>query len=448
MNADASDKSEIPSARLYARAKQVLPGGVSRNTVFRRPHPVYAVRGNGCRVTDLEDVERIDFSNNMASLIHGHAHPAIVSAVSEQLQRGSAFALGTEAEVIFAEQLCARAPGFEKIRFVNSGTEAVMTALKAARAFTDRPKIAKVEGAYHGAYDYAEVSQTAKPANWGDPQNPACVPVAKGTPAGALKDVVVLPFNNPDCALELLNQHADEIACVLIDPLPHRVGFIWAEDEFVTVLHEWTRQHGALLVFDEVITFRCNFSGAQQRYSVRPDLTALGKMIGGGFPVGAVAGRDDVMCVLDPTRDDLPYPHSGTFSANPISMVAGSVAMQLFDQDAIDQVNALGDSLRQRMTEAIRSINADACVTGDASLFRLHLKPQPPTDFRSCYAGPDEARQLRVLVDHLFDNGVTVINTCSGALSTPMTERDIDHLVDVVKSGLARVKSLANESTI
>jgi len=160
-------------------------------------------------------VQRIDFANNMALLIHGHAHPAVVLAVAEQLKKGTAFTLATEAEINYAEHLCSRNVGFEKICFVNSGTEAVMSCLKAARAYTGHAKVAKVEGAYHGLYDYAEVSQTSKPVNWGDEENPASVPVAHGTPASALNDVVVIPFNDVDRAIAILDQHADELACYL-----------------------------------------------------------------------------------------------------------------------------------------------------------------------------------------------------------------------------------------
>ena len=159
----------VPTASeaLYDRARQVMPGGCSRNTVLRKPHPLYVAKGEGCYVTDIEGVTRIDFANNMASLIHGHAHPAIVTAVGEQLQRGTAFTLATEQEIVYAEAMCDRVETFENIRFVNSGTEAVMSALKASRAYTGRPKIAKVEGAYHGIYDFAEVSQSSTPANGG-----------------------------------------------------------------------------------------------------------------------------------------------------------------------------------------------------------------------------------------------------------------------------------------
>ena len=177
------------SQALYDRAKQIMPGGCSRNTVLRKPHPVYAASGKGCQVTDIEGVRRIDFSNNMASLIHGHARPEVVEAVSEQLKKGSAYAVGTVQEIEYAERLLSRNPNFERIRFANSGTEAVMACLKASRAYTGRPKIAKVEGAYHGLYDYAEVSQCPTPQNWGKEEHPASVPVSYGTPQAALDDV-------------------------------------------------------------------------------------------------------------------------------------------------------------------------------------------------------------------------------------------------------------------
>src|SRR4051812_22176434 len=171
------------SAALYERALKVLPGGVSRNAILRAGHPTYVEYGKGCRVTDLDGVTRIDFSNNMASLIHGHADPDIVDAVTEQMTRGTAFMMGTEIEVRYAEHLCSRNASFEKMRFMNSGTEAIMVALKAARAFTGRPKIAKAEGAYHGIYDYAEVSQGSTPATWGGIDHPRSVPLVHGRPS-------------------------------------------------------------------------------------------------------------------------------------------------------------------------------------------------------------------------------------------------------------------------
>ncbi len=423
------------SATLYERALEILPGGVSRNTVLRKPHPPYADRAAGCRVTDLEGVERIDFANNMASLIHGHCHPAMVAAVTEQLGRGTAFTLATEVEVRYAEHLCGRNPGFEKLRFVNSGTEAVMAGVKASRAFTGRPKIAKVEGAYHGQYDYAEVSQTPKPANWGAADHPASVPVAYGTPANALADVVVLPFNDPDHAVSILDEHPGEIACVLLDLMPHRVGLKPADPEFVTALREWTLNDGALLVLDEVITFRSEYSGAQAWYDFTPDLTALGKIIGGGFPAGAIVGRAEVMNVMDPLADKVLFPHSGTFSANPITMTAGLSAMELFDEAAVARVNGLTQRAIEGARDAIRATGFKACVTGGGSMFRVHLKDRPPNNYREAFATAEENHQLKILLDHLFEQGFMMINTCSATISTPMGEAEIDALVAALEGG-------------
>ena len=433
------DPVSSPSAALYERARRVLPGGVSRNTVLRSPHPVYAVHASGCRVTDLEGVERIDFANNMASLIHGHAQPAVVAAVSEQLRRGTGFTVATEIEVEFAEHLIGRSESFEMLRFVNSGTEAVMGAVKAARAFTGRAKIAKVEGAYHGQYDYAEVSQTASPANWGDAEAPTGVPVAHGTPPAVLADVVVIPFNDPERALAILDEHRGEIACLLLDLMPHRVGLKPADPEFVAALRQWTAADGALLVLDEVITFRSSYGGAQAGYDLRPDLTALGKMIGGGFPVGAIVGRREVMNVMNPLAERVLFPHSGTFSANPVTMVAGLTAMELFDQAAVARLNSLAQRAMDGIAAAITRSGVAACVTGGGSMFRVHMKERPPRNYRQAFTTPDEAQKLEQLLDHLFDEGFLMINTCSAVLSTVMSEVEIDRLVAAMERGFQKL---------
>ncbi|MFC2153510.1 aspartate aminotransferase family protein [Actinomycetota bacterium] len=435
--------TETPiSARLYERAQRSLPGGVSRNTVLRTPYPLYVDRASGCRVTDVEGVEHIDFANNMASLIHGHAHPTVVAAVQEQLVRGSAFTLATEIEIQYAEHLVARSPNFDQVRFVNSGTEAVMGALKAARAFTGRPKIAKVEGAYHGLYDFAEVSQTSNPTNWGDSGRPQSVPVAYGTPSAVLEQVVVIPFNDPDTAVEILDEHRGEIACILIDPMPHRVGLVPADPEYIERLHAWATTDGALFVLDEVITFRTEYGGLQARYDVQTDLTALGKIIGGGFPVGAIAGRRDVMEVMNPLADTVRFPHSGTFSANPITMTAGLTAMELYDRTAVERLNGLTLRLVEGIRGVIAETGATACVSGTGSMFRVHMKASPPRNHRDALQTPSEAAALRVVLDHLFDEGFMMINTCSGTLSTPMTDTEVDALVAAMRTALVRVQDV------
>jgi len=430
------------SRELYERALRVLPGGVSRNTVLRKPHPFYAARGEGCVVTDVEGVRRIDVANNMFSLIHGHAHPAVVTAVTEQMRRGTAFTFATEAEVLYAEYLCQRVPGMQKIRFVNSGTEAVMACIKAARAFTGRSKIAKTEGAYHGSYDYAEVSQASSPADWGDVDQPRSNPVARGTPQAVLDDVVVLPFNDPEAAVRILGEHAGELACVLIDPLPHRTGMMRATTPFIDALRRWTEEDGSLLVFDEVIAFRSEYAGAQSWFPQAPDLTALGKIIGGGLPVGAIGGRAEVMDVLNPLAERVLFPHMGTFSANPLVMMAGLTAMQLYDRDAVASLNDLGDRARRQIADAIRTAGIPACVTGAGSLFRIHMTPEPPTSYREAYVDPERARRTRVLLDHAFENGIMLVHTGSGSLSTAMSGREIDILAEVLLGAFRKLKEI------
>lgn len=424
------------SQQLYAEACQVLPGGISRNTIYREPNPDYVDHGTGCVVTDLQGVKRIDFANNMCALIHGHAFEPIVSAVTNQLRKGTAFTLATEIELRFAQHLCDRNDTFEQIRFMNSGTEAVMSAIKTARAVTGRPMIAKTEGAYHGTYDYAEVSQKPDPSNWGEPEQPNSVPLAFGTPAGVLEDVVVFPFNDIERTLALLDKHSDRLAAVVLDLLPHRVGFIPAENEFVNSLRKWTHDHDCLLIFDEVITFRQGLAGAQENYDVQPDLTSLGKIIGGGFPVGALAGKREFMAALDPSRKLIPFPQSGTFSANPITMTAGMAAMQAFDRGAVERLNSLGELARKLIAEAIGAAGATASVTGSGSLFRIHLREKPPTDYRSAFQDPAESARIAALVRYLYDHGFMMINTCSGALSTAMTNAEIEQFAETLEAGL------------
>ena len=435
-----ADYASPKSAALFERARRVMPGGVSRNTLLRKGHPLYVSHGKGCVVTDVDGVERLDFANNMAAHIHGHAYGPIVEAVTAQLQRGTAFTMASEMEVEFAEHLCARSASFEQIRFVNSGTEAVMAGMKAARAFTGRTTIAKVEGCYHGAYDYAEVSQAPTPENWGASHRPNPVPLAQGTPRGVTDDMVILPFNDPDKAVAILDKVADRIACILIDPIPHRVGLIAVQEAFVKALARWARTNGALLMFDEVITFRSEVGGMQTRFDIQPDLTSMGKMIGGGFPVGALAGRLDVMQVFTTGAEGVRLPHSGTFSANPVTMTAGLVAMQHFDEAAIIRLNKLTDTARDALAQVVKQADVPVSITGAGSLLRLHLKATPPRDYRDAHLSPQKLKTLATLIEQLYARGIMMIHTGAMAFSTPMGASEIDRLCDAVHTSLLSVK--------
>ncbi len=424
------------SARLYDRAVKVMPGGNTRTTVYFAPHPFYAASGRGCTVTDVDGVTRIDAINNFTAMIHGQGHPAILAAVTEQLVRGTCFGMPTESEIALGELLCARLPAVEQLRFTNSGTEAVMSAIKAARAFTGRPMIAKCEGAYHGTYDFAEVSEGAGPDNWGERVRPRSVASSRGTPTGVLDDVIVLPFNDVEASEALLRQHGARLAGILVDPMPNRAGLIPATLDFLAMLRRVADETSALLIFDEVISFRLGFQGAQGRFGARPDLTALGKIIGGGFPVGAVGGRADVMAVFDPTKGKPSVPHGGTFTANPVTMVAGLAAMQLLTPDAFDHLAALGDRLQQGFAAALRHHGVKGQVSGLGSLRRIHFTANELRDYRSIYAGPAQARLMQQLHRAMLDGGVLVAPTGLMALSTAMTPQDIDAIIGAFNRAL------------
>jgi glutamate-1-semialdehyde 2,1-aminomutase len=251
--------------------------------------------------------------------------------------------------------------------------------------------------------------------------------------------VVVIPFNDPARAIALLDEHKDELACVLLDLMPHRVGLCPATPEFVAAIRDWTKANDALLVLDEVITFRSEYGGAQEWYGMHADLTAMAKLIGGGFPAGAIAGRRDVMNVMNPLAEHVLFPHSGTFSANPITMTAGLAAMHMFDRPAVARINALAKRAMDGIEDAIARTGITACVTGGGSMFRVHLKAKPPQNYRESFNTPEESKRLKLLLDHLFESGCMLINTCAATISTPMGEAEVDTLVAAMESGFRKL---------
>ncbi|PSC02893.1 glutamate-1-semialdehyde 2,1-aminomutase [Alsobacter soli] len=426
------------SKQLYERGLEVFPGGITRTLPWQEPFPVYAAKGEGAYVVDVDGTRRLDLLNNFATLVHGHAHPAVVEAVRRQVGDGTAFALPTEREVALAEVICARAESFEQIRFCNSGSEAVMSAIKAARALTGRPKIVKAEGVYHGSYDYAEVSLDSNPSNWGN--DPISIGYSKGVPKGVADDVVVVPFNDVEAAERIIRANAPQIAAVLMDPAPSYLGFTPMSQAFIDMIERVTREIGAVFILDEVITFRAHRGGAQTLLGIDPDITTLGKIIGGGFPVGAVAGRRAFMSVYDHRAGKPALPWSGTFTANPVTMTAGQVTLELLDDAAIDRINHLNERLVRSLNSAFERSSFPGQVTGFASMFMIFGHKRPIVDYRSAYASPAEAKCIKALQRGLTEEGFHIAGTGKGFLSTPMTEADIESFMEAVikltKAGL------------
>ena len=427
------------SAQLFERASRVIPGSTSRLTIKSSPYHLFLSSAQGAKVVDVDGNELLDFNNNYTSLIHGHAHPAINQAVQKQLSLGTAYSFSNEAEIELAELLCERLPSMDRIRFVNSGSEAVMNAIKAARAYTGRFKIAKCEGGYHGSYDNAEVSLSSTPKNWGT-EVPQSVEYSKGTPESVLEETIVIPYNDTDSAEQILEVHASELAAVLFDPLPNRIGLIPIQSEFVKMLERFAKKHQALLILDEVITLRNGYSGTQGVLGLTPDLTTVAKIIGGGFPVGAVGGRADVMQVFEADQQKPALPHGGTFNANPVTMAAGKTCMELFNQEEIDQLNAKGKFLRAEIENVFKSVNVPGQVTGEGSLFRIHLHNRVLRNYRDSYSTKTENTNLSLLHQHLINEGVYLSSGGFGCLSTAMNGADLSHFLEALLKSLRQME--------
>ncbi|HVR05463.1 MAG TPA: aminotransferase class III-fold pyridoxal phosphate-dependent enzyme [Solirubrobacteraceae bacterium] len=320
------------SEELYRRALGHLPGGNSRSTLFLAPHPPYAARGEGCELTDVDGHRLIDLQNNYTALLHGHAFAPVIAAAGAAIAAGSAYGLPTLAEIELAECLADRVGWATSWRFANSGSEAVMMAVRAARAGTGRSGLIRFAGCYHGSWDAV------------------AAPGAPGVPAATRSEVVTLALGDAPGLLAALDRHEGTVAAVLLDAMPNQAGLVPLERSFVQLVREQTRRRGIALVLDEVIGFRVARGGLHSTYGIQGDLIALGKAIGGGFPVGAIGGREELMEVFDPRRAE-PVAHGGTFSANPVSMSAGLAALRHFEQDRIERIDALGDLLRAGLRE-------------------------------------------------------------------------------------------------
>jgi glutamate-1-semialdehyde 2,1-aminomutase len=425
------------SRLLFQRASRVFTDGTSRITIERDPVPRYADRGEKAYLFDADGQRFLDLNGNFTTLIHGHAFEPVIEAVERQLRSGACFANPTHAEIDLAEMICDRVPRIDNVRFVNTGSEAVLFAIKAARAFTGRSAIAKIEGAYHGNYDWAEVSQASTPETWGDAAAPSAVPYYRGMPASVLDDVVTLRFNDAEGAARLIRENADRLAAVLIDPMPSRAGLIRPDPAFINAVTEAARAAGVLIIADEVLNFRQGMAGASVRHGLEPDLITLGKIIGGGLPIGAIGGRREVMKVFDGSAGRPLLPQGGTFSANPLSMVAGHASLLALDAPAFEHLERLGDYVRAGLSAAIATAEAPFCISGIASLFRIHPKRREPRDFREATLGIAEARVMRELTRAFAESGVILPNGAAASLSTPMTLTDMDMVIAAFSQFLA-----------
>lgn len=402
-------RSRTPaSRRFFVEACRYLPGGDSRSTLFYPPYPAVMARGDGCVLFDIDGNRLLDFTGNHSSLIHGYNHPTVMAAVREQLQKGTCFPGSSEPQLSFARLLCQRIPSIEQVRFTNSGTEATLNAIRAARAFTGRPRIAKVEGGYHGSLLQESV-----------------------------ESVVVLPFNDVAGAREVLRSSGKSIAAVLVEPVLGSAGMIPAEQSYLVMLREVTREMGVLLIFDEVVSLRVAHGGGQEYFGVLPDLTCLGKLIGGGFPLGAFGGRGDIMELFDPSRGPPAIPHPGSYNANPIGLVAGAATLELLTPSVIEQLNSRGQAVRAMLAAVFAEAGISAQITGLGSLFAIHLTDQPVRSYRDTLGSRTALRHEIFL--GLYNEGVLIDPRGVGNLSTVIAEAEIRKLESALHRVLSRL---------
>jgi glutamate-1-semialdehyde 2,1-aminomutase len=375
----------LKSAEYFRQAQELLPGGVdSPVRAFRAVggSPLFIERGEGAYVYDVDGNRYLDYVLSWGPLILGHAHPAVTQAIAEAARKGASFGAPSPLELELARRVIGFFPAIELIRFVNSGTEATMSAVRLARAFTERTLIVKFEGCYHGHADSFLVQAGSGVATLGLPDSP-------GVPAATANATLIAPFNDLPAVQAIFERFPGEIAAVIVEPVAGNMGVVPPVPGFLEGLRSLTETHGALLIFDEVMTgFRVHSGGAQALYGIRPDLTTLGKVIGGGVPVGAFGGRRDIMQRIAPAG---PVYQAGTFSGNPLAMAAGIATLgQLEDLAVWEQFDRLGQRLESGVNELLWSKGTEACLQRVGAMFTLFFTPHPVTNWASASAADRE----------------------------------------------------------
>ncbi|HEY3675610.1 MAG TPA: glutamate-1-semialdehyde 2,1-aminomutase [Candidatus Tumulicola sp.] len=423
------------SIAAFARAKRVIAGGVNSPVrAFRAVggSPVFVKSASGATLHDVDDHEYIDYVLSWGPLLLGHAHPAVVKAITAAAARGTSYGAPTEAETELAELIVSMMPSIERIRFVSSGTEATMSAARLARGYTHRPKIIKFAGCYHGHADSFLIAAGSGALTHGTPTSPG---VTEGTAA----DTIVVPFNDTDAVEAAFDANPQAIAAVIVEPYAGNMGLVLAMPGFLQRLRELCTAHGALLIFDEVMTgFRVGRGGVQGREGVKPDLTALGKVIGGGLPVGAFGGAERIMAYLSPAG---PVYQAGTLSGNPIAMAAGAATLRIVRDDAtlFERLEVLAKLLIEGLSEIMNKHGVPHYCVSAGSMFCTFFTHGPVTNLESAMRSDTDA--FTRYFDAMLDDGVYIAPSQyeAGFLSTAHTTRHIERTLAAADAAFTRV---------
>ena len=432
------------SKEAYERALKVMPSGNTRMALYWPPFPLCMRAGRGTRLWDVDGNERIDFNYNNTTLILGHNHPKVIEAVNEQLAKGTVLGAPTETEPKLAEEILRRLKGADRVRFTPSGTEANMQATRTARAHTGRDLIAKCEGAYHGSWDAIDISVGPPLEKAGPREAPNSVRQHEGIPEGVLSNTLVIPFNDPEAAVKLIDRHRDELAAVIVEPVQRDLP---PEPGFLEALREATERHGILLIFDEVIAFRLGYHGAQGLLGVTPDITTMGKIIGGGFPVGAYTMTEEVTAPLDIPESKFPeykgprLGFSGTFNAHPVTMAAGLATMKEMKTEVYAEMNRMGGRMRTGLKKILDETGVKSFVGGIGSFFHILWTNEHVKDYRT--ANTANRILSRYFSLDLMNRGVYLLGHPN--VSAVTTEDEINSALSTMKESIENVKPVVKE---
>lgn len=426
-NPETASSAELDYATLtdgsrvaLGAARTRLTGGHSRQTLLFPPHPVFAVRGQGARIEDVDGHRYLDLVNNYTSLIHGHAHAPTNAAMIAQLEQGTALGAPTTEELVLARELSDRIPSMQRVRFTVTGSEAVFFALRVARAVTGRPRILKFEGGFHGSSDEMQQSIVSEPLTAGEFSAP--VPNSDGL---APVPTLIARLGDRESVSRALEAHVGEIAAIVVEPFLGNNALIPATPDFLQWLAETAHSHGALLVLDEVQSCRLARGGAQSIRGVTPDLTALGKTIGGGLPLAAFGGSEELMSVMDGMTPRVPQP--GTFNAFSLSLAAANATLEYWDEQEIARLGALGAQVRAGIADVFAANQIPVTVQGEGSMFHIALRDGPITSYDE--VGDVDADGWRIIHHQLLARGIYVTARGTGCLSTPMGSAEVDEFL-------------------
>ena len=435
-------RSTEQSKAAFAEAKQHMPGGVNspvRSFANVGGNPLFIARAEGSKIYDIDGNEYIDYVGSWGPMVVGHAHPQVVKALQEAAARGTSYGAPTLLETELAKLVQTVYPSIEVIRMVNSGTEATMSALRLARGYTERDKIVKFIGCYHGHSDSLLVSAGSGMATFGVPSSPG---VTKGTAA----DTIAVPYNDEDAIRSVMEREGEHIAAVIVEPVAGNMGLVLPRQGYLSLLRELTEKHGALLIFDEVMCgFRASLGGAQAAYGIRPDLTCLGKIIGGGLPVAAYGGRREIMERVSPAG---PVYQAGTLSGNPLAMTAGIETLKILTAEPEDgkadysrELTIQTKNLLLGWQSAAKDVGVSICAHQAGSMFGIFFIDREVYDYADAEAADQEA--FRIWFETMLDEGIYLAPSQFETLflSGAHTAEDIERTIVAAKKGFAAVKT-------